>query len=170
MAKERELSADEIVEVLEDLILSSSEPRHMHEKAEHIANAERVIEKLVGEGRQSESRYTTKHVLVDEEYCHLLADSCAISHREAYEAFIGEPIKYAEAIATWALEQADNNAMGLDKSGDPDPESYGIRIHAQRGRMVADILGAWAYNNQRGIYREEQPERMGTPASLEERV
>jgi hypothetical protein len=155
MAKALQLSADEIVEVIEDMleIVEPAEPRLG-------MRAQELIEKLIGEDRQGRARFTTKFVLVDDEECHRLAADCGIAFVEAKMFFTGEPIKYARAIAEWALEQADKQALGLDQDY---MEESRIRIHAQRGRMVADILGAWAYQNQRGLYRMEQPERMGTP-------
>lgn len=174
MAKQpdpRELSAYEIVDLIREFMEYHWEPGGPEEEEDyerHMAAAEKVIDKLVGPERQSESRWSTKHILVDRQYCEQLADSLAISADEAYECFIGEPVKYAEVIAAWALDQVDFKAMGENKYGEPDHTSNGPRVHLQRGRAVADLLQAWAYSNQRGVYRQRQEDRQGTP--VEERV
>ena len=155
-----QLSADEIVEVIEELMAG---PADEGKWIFALGRGQEVIEKLIGEDRQGRARLTTKFVLVDEGECHRLAADCGISYIEAKEFFIGEPVKYARSIVEWALEQADKHSLGLDRRYEEDPEANGIRIHAQRGRIVADILGAWAYTNQRGVYRMEQEQRMMTP-------
>jgi hypothetical protein len=156
-----QLSADEIVDVIEELLQIPIQDEEEYKQA--LGNAQALIEKLIGEDRQGRARFTTKFVLVDEAEAERLAEDLGISRAEAWEFFAREPIKYARVIAEWALEQADKTAMGLDHDYQPDPNSDGVRIHAQRGRLVADILGAWAFQNQRGVYRMAQEQRMGTP-------
>lgn len=169
----REISVYEIVDLIEEFKEYHWEPskestEEWSDYEAHMAAADKLIAKLVGPERQSESRWSSKHIRVDEPYCEQLADSLGISKEEAYDFFIGEPVKYAEVIASWALDQVDFKALGENKYGEPDHHSNGPRVHLQRGRAVADLLQAWAYNNQRGVYRQQQEERQATP--VEERV
>lgn len=162
----REISVYEIVSLIEEFKEYHWDPEGPEELADwtaHMNAADALIAKLVGPERQSESRWSSKHIRVDEPYCELLADSLGISKDEAYDFFIGESVKYAEIIASWALDQVDFKGQGENKYGEPDHHSNGPRVHLQRGRAVADLLQAWAYNNQRGVYRERQEERQATP-------
>jgi hypothetical protein len=127
--------------------------------------ADKIVAKLVGPERASESRLSSRHIVADMRYCAKVADSLAISIEEANAFFIGEPIKRVEAVAAWALDAADKNFIGLDKHWRPDPESPGVMVHGQRGRAVADMLRDWARVNHTGVYRQAQLRPQATPTT-----
>ena len=155
----RDVDVYEIVEVIEEMLPMVRE----RERRRAVA----LVEKLVGPERESEARWSSRHIVADHEYCHELAGSLAISYQEARDFFIGEPIKRVEAVAAWALESADKNFAGLDKNYKPDPESNGAAVHGARGRAVADMLKDWAIQNQTGVYRVRQDTRQATPVAEE---
>jgi hypothetical protein len=166
VAKERnprDVDVFEIVKVLEDYLDYGQAPREINQRAEDI------ISKLVGPERESQARWSSRHIVADRRYCARLANSLAISEEEAVDYFLGEPVKRIEKVAAWALDAADKNFIGLDKNYQPDRESPGVMVHAQRGRAVANMLRDWARVNQTGIYRQHQLYPQATPiSSLEE--
>ncbi len=144
MAKEdpRAISAYEIVDVIEGL---SKAAGSFPADWDLMDKAEALVNKLVGPERESEARWSTRHIVVDQRYCEVLADSLAISVDQAHDFFIGEPLKRAEPVAAWALEKADEKIL---ENG---------AVHGSRSRIVSEILEQWARDNKCGVYRERQP-------------
>ena|SRR5215217_7371889 len=132
MGKERDprdVDVHEIVDVLERYYRLIKD-QNLEAPPDLEAKMANMIRKLVGPERESESRWSTRHIVVDEAYCEKLADSLAVSVDECHDWFIGEPIKRVEKVATWALETADKNLAGLDASY----QSVGLpHVHGQRG-------------------------------------
>jgi hypothetical protein len=161
----RQLSADEIVEVIETLIERAQDPSDYITEADQqafysdIADAQKVIDKLVGPERESDARWSTRHILVDGKECERLADDLAISVDEAHDFFIGEPVKEARAVASWALDVVDD---ALYVMAAEDPASY-VNMKRPRGEAIAEMLEIWARTKHKGVYRRRQDERQGPP-------
>jgi len=160
----RDIDVHEIVRVIENFCNATE----YSEEADYrylIRSARELVQKLVGPERESESRWSSRHVVVDEEYCEKLADSLAISVEEAYDFFIGEPVRGAEKVAAWALEEEAKTFAGLDKEYEPETEPL---VHTPRGKRVADMLQDWAMTRHRGVYRQRQDTRQASEATIEE--
>ena len=146
----RDVGVYELVEVLEDLLAElKGKEDWLGGRLEASLRAEDLIDKLVGPERETASRWSSRHILVDEAACEDLAADLAISPAQARLYFLGEPVKRAQRVASWCLDEVDQKIM---ENG---------AIHGQRGRMVADLLDSWARRNQAGLYRDVVPEERG---------
>ena len=167
MGKERDprdVDVHEIVEVIERYLKLIKETQGVNSPPDLEAKAIATVAKLVGPERESESRWSSRHIVVDEAYCTKLADSLAISTQEARDFFIGEPVRRAEKVAAWALDACDRTFSGLDNNYEDDPEGDGPMVHGRRGAMVADILRDWSVMNNTGACRLRQYRRQATPS------
>lgn len=112
-ARRREVKAEELVEVLGGLMEHAEDNAAM---AGTLTAAEDLLERLVGPERATNSRLSSRHLICDRYMCEIIAGDLGIDLEPVVEVFEGEPYKRAMALASWILDEADEEANRLMNS------------------------------------------------------